>query len=264
MKNLLIVILSLSISYISFCQENGGSIERGDLIYFKTDTKHKGTPKKYNDIYDRINSRVNKLESEFRYKYIDQVSIDDTIYYEVRALNFGPPKKNTGQPYIDYRFYYNGKIYLIEKEVFEKNARQINKDVFKVGMLYLPIKLRTNSDTKFETNFNLNGVANIKLTDFNNRAWTVNFIAGLGLTKLNITKRDDQNNDIEGLTDIMGVSLVSGISFEYKKIQFGLFVGVDKINNNSEINWEDNNKLWYSLGIGTSLFTILESKTDSQ
>lgn len=45
-----------------------------------------------------------------------------------------------------------------------------------------------------------------------------------------------------------------GIMLQYKKVQAGLYLGADQINNQSKNNWESNGKVWLAFGMGFQIF----------
>lgn len=51
---------------------------------------------------------------------------------------------------------------------------------------------------------------------------------------------------------------------DYKKAQFGVYVGVDYINNASNYDWQNHRDVWFSIGIGYDIFsaTIATKKSN--
>ncbi|MGB5943296.1 MAG: hypothetical protein WBG71_10470 [Leeuwenhoekiella sp.] len=51
---------------------------------------------------------------------------------------------------------------------------------------------------------------------------------------------------------------------EYKKVQVGLYMGWDHINNQANYNWEHQGNVWFGAGLGFDVFEISSDKTVSQ
>ena len=58
------------------------------------------------------------------------------------------------------------------------------------------------------------------------------------------------------------LTLSIGGVLEFSQVQVGVFVGVDYINNNKEIDWNYQGKPWFSVGLGYSLFNKTAQSAD--
>ncbi len=48
---------------------------------------------------------------------------------------------------------------------------------------------------------------------------------------------------------------------EYHRVNAGIYVGVDHINNQREYRWESNGNIWFGMGIGYDILKVsLETK----
>ena len=139
-----------------------------------------------------------------------------------------------------------------------------NADRVSFGILTLPFKYRLQKGASFENKFNLNTVISILLNNSLNQniKWHAQFGAGFGTVNLNA---DNAPKITAGTTeDIETITGYGGIMFEYKKIQTGIYLGFDKINNNNKYDWQSQGKPWISIGIGFKIFTISKDNADKQ
>jgi len=150
---------------------------------------------------------------------------------------------------------YNNKIYYISKSEFDKSAEVIQKkDKLSVGILTLPFKARPQDDFSFDTEFNLSTTLNYNITAIYDANFNVQIGAGIGSVNLNAS-------NASGITDLKAqdvacLNLFSGLMVEYKKVQAGLYVGIDQINNQSQYQWQHNGNIWFGFGIGFNVFNI--------
>lgn len=149
---------------------------------------------------------------------------------------------------------YNEKVYYISKIEFEKSAEIIKEiDRLTVGILTLPFKARPQKKFAFDTEFNLNTTLNWSILNVYNARLNIQGGSGIGNVNLNAS-----NSIIAGDSsqDVTTLSLFTGLMIEYKRVQAGIYVGVDHINNQNQYQWENNGKLWFGFGIGFNVFGI--------
>lgn len=127
-------------------------------------------------------------------------------------------------------------------------------DRVSVGLLTLPFKFRLLEDKSFETNFNLNSTLNIRIKQMWNAGFYAQFGGGIGSTNLyyNNAPGVEPEKEINAST----LTLLSGIMLQYKKVQAGIYVGWDHINNQQQYKWQYNGKPWFAFGIGYELFKL--------
>lgn len=158
---------------------------------------------------------------------------------------------------------YNDKIYYISKSEFDKSAEVIQKkDKLSVGILTLPFKARPQDDFSFDTEFNLSTTLNYNITAIYDANFNVQIGAGIGSVNLNAS-------NAKGITDLKAqdvacLNLFSGLMVEYKKVQAGLYVGIDQINNQSQYQWQHNGNIWFGFGIGFNVFNISLGEKENQ
>ena len=240
-KNIFFLSLALIISNYSYGQKPG------EIIKLTTYNK----VIKFENIIGTNKDSVNFLEPNILYR-INKVN-NETI--QLKALYF---KKDTLK-----RKLYNDKIYYINKSDFEKSYEEyIPDDKLSVGILTLPFKARPQDDFSFDTEFNLSTTLNWNFHKVYNAKMNLQIGAGIGSVNLN-------SSNASGITDgkaqdVATLNFFSGLMLEYKKVQAGIYVGVDQINNQSEYQWNSNGNLWFGFGIGFNVFKISLGEKEKQ
>jgi len=239
-KNYLFLLLLSLITTFSFAQKEG------DLI----------TLKAYCKVLSVENIRGNdSITNNFLEPYIkflvNNISADTIA---LKALNFDDGEKASIYSQ-DKAKIYNNKIYYISKSEFDKSATIIEKkERLSVGLLTLPFKARPQDDFSFDTEFNLSTTLNWNARSIYDAHINLQIGAGIGSVNLNAS-------NAAGITDLKAqdvacLNLFSGVMIEYKKVQAGLYIGVDQINNQSQYRWNHNGKIWFGFGIGFNVFSI--------
>ena len=75
-------------------------------------------------------------------------------------------------------------------------------------------------------------------------------IGSVGLNSSNATGINDKPQDVAIITGLTGLML------QYKKVQAGLYLGVDHINNQADYQWKSNGNIWFGFGVGYELFKV--------
>lgn len=160
--------------------------------------------------------------------------------------------------------YYNGKIYTISRAQFNDSAVRVPKEesILNIGLLTLPFKGRPQGDFSFDTEFNLNTTLSVRFHEFKKTKtyWNLQLGAGIGTVSLNssnsagIGEKESQ--------DVALLSLSTGIMLQYRKVQTGIYIGVDHINNQKKYQWESNGNIWFGFGIGFNVFKISLGEDD--
>jgi hypothetical protein len=190
------------------------------------------------------------LEHNYKFRIVETTPTG----YKITALLFTPLKKknNDKNAQIDRSEYYNYKLFEVYKDEFELKAELVSEDErMSIGILTLPFKFRPQGSKYFETDFNLNSALNIKL--FNSKVHA-QFGAGIGGVDLNST--NSIGVDAEENIKASCLSFFTGLMMQHKKVQAGIYFGVDHINNQKHYQWENNGNLWISVGIGYQLFDV--------
>ncbi|REG87437.1 hypothetical protein [Winogradskyella sediminis] len=151
--------------------------------------------------------------------------------------------------------YYNNKVYTVSLKDFSAFAQSFEfDDRISVGLITLPFRARPQDDFSFDTEFNLSTTVNFRIFDVYGSS--LNAQLGAGISSVGL----DSENAL-GITDgesqdIATLTMFSGLMLQYKKVQIGLYAGVDQINNQSNYQWKSNGNLWFGFGLGFNVFTI--------
>lgn len=229
----------------------------GDLIKLNVDAEHLKTNKDSEELLDTKFNIPNYLEPNILFRIIKIDSANKEYWIRVYP-NFVPLKKTKENEQKDKSLFYNNRIFKVSEIEFLSKAKIAEKyqteDRVSFGLLTLPFKFRFLDDKSFETNFNLNTTLNVRLFQLWNAGFYVQGGAGIGNTNL-------YNGNAPGVSanqemNAATLTLLSGIMLQYKKVQAGLYVGWDHINNQHHYQWQYNGKPWFGFGIGYQLFQI--------
>lgn len=258
MKTKIVLLFLLGWAGIVFGQE----IKIGQHFTFKAPAKHTETDIKKAEIYDVATKNPNYLEDGIKYEIVD-------ISEKNVTLKVDPPFRvlEEGSSTIPKASYYNYKLFTITKEEFWAKAENIPEkpDRFSVGILTLPFKFRPQDEKTFEAQFNLNSTLNWRVGKFYSTDFYIQIGAGLGSVELN----SNNSLGIEADKNINAATLTmfSGLMLQYKKVQAGIYCGVDQINNQRHYQWRNNGNMWFGFGVGYQLFNVDlggESKKSTQ
>lgn len=247
MKTKIVLLFLLGWVGMAFGQE----IKIGQRFTFKAPAKHFKTDLNNAKLLDTLTKNPNYLEEGIKYKIADIVK--DTITVKVDPPFKKLKKRSTA---ISKANYYNNKLFNITKEEFLAKAEEIpdEPDRFSVGILTLPFKFRPQDERTFEAQFNLSSTLNWRITKAYSTDFYLQVGAGLGSVELNSNNSlgigADENINAATLT------LFSGLMLQYKKVQAGIYVGVDQINNQQHYQWRNNGNLWFGFGVGYQLFNV--------
>lgn len=259
------------ITYFIFCYaswgQSGASIVVGDIVKFDIDVPVLTQPslfieKTTSDDYANYLPKGDLFKIlQFRGDEVDVIALPyDPYYSEVEKAN----AKKAGETLSDKSDAYNNKVYTISKIYFDAAARKVEPvDRVSVGLLTLPFKMRPQNDVSFDTEFNLNTTLNFYLKPLFKNSTSLNLQVGGGLGTVSLTP---QNSTIDGdkTQDVTTLTFLSGLMLQYKRVQFGVYTGVDWINNQSTYNWESNGNIWFGFGVGYNVFNISVSSEKSQ
>lgn len=243
MKPLVII---LALIFIAFQSSTAQS--EGDIITFSNSIKANMIIDFYSG--DTIKVGIGYIDADVRFRAI---TIKEKIV-TVKALNFNPlkePKKNQ----IDKSDVYNNKIFVINRTDFDQFAKKyVPKERFSLGLLTLPFKARPQGDFTYDTEFNLNSTLNYAVKYWGDFSFNLQFASGIGTVGLNAA---NSNSSIEDQAqDVSILTFAFGLMFQEKRTQFGAYLGVDQINNQSKYQWKPNGNLWFGVGIGYNIFKV--------
>lgn len=235
MKSL--IISTLLVSSMFFSQE----LKKGDQIVLNTPiVVEKGTIV--------INDAKGSIATHLAEGYIYKVVKIEGNKTQLKALNFDIDDDKINADL------YNSKIYtVLDTDLDDNYTIKEYKDKLSIGIITLPFKYRPQNKESFETEFNINTTLNYSIVNFYNASFNIQGGTGFGSVRL-----DELNSNVSAENAVNAISLgfIVGPMVQYKNVQFGLYSGVDIINNNSQLNWSHNGKLWFGLGIGYNLFKI--------
>lgn len=242
LKNYVIIIVLIS----NYCY----SQKDGDIIKLKTYNK----VLKHENVAgtDSDTDTVNFLEPNILFR-INKIR-NDTV--QLIALKF---TKDSLKEKL-----YNNKIYYIGKYDFEKSYTEyIPDERLSVGLLTLPFKARPQDDFSFDTEFNLSTTLNVMLKKIYNST-KINAQIGAGIGSVNLNSSNAEGISDGKAQDVAVLNFFGGLMLEYKKVQVGVYLGVDQINNQSEYKWQHNGNIWFGFGIGFNVFKISLGEKNKQ
>lgn len=215
------------------------------------------------DTKNALGSFYVKENVVYRVQDIDAKNDKVTFY----ALDYGQLKdgandKGTNN---DKAYYYNDKLFEMTLTEYKSLATDAEiSDRFSLGVLTLPFKYRPQKGANFENKFNINTVISCLLNNSLNQDTKIYLQLGAGYGSVNLNS-DNAPGIAAGTTeDIETLTGFTGLMLEYKKIQTGLYFGVDKVNNNSKYDWQSQGNVWFALGIGYKIFTVSKDNADKK
>ena len=259
MKRLLIYHLYVScliIPNFAFSQ-----VAEGDIISLKKELKVSGSPEVI------VNTKSDAVHTEYlgAYKYKIIEITESTV--KLLALNFEEPKKKKREKYPDKAFLsdiYNDKIYTVSKTDFYAYYEEVDQQEAQrltLGVLTLPYKARMSSDNlSFDTEFSLNTTLNLRFYNSPDNTFSYNVLFGSGIGNVGLNTSNASGLDQDEAIDAATLSFLTGLMYEYNKIQVGLYIGKDFINNQDIYQWEGNGNTWFGIGIGYGLFGIIKDE----
>lgn len=239
--------------------------EVSDIVEFTTDVSLKLQPVGVYPNQNLIYTNYNSLDSGVKFKVID-IDLAQGIV-KLRALNYSSlseKKQNNLKSWqINKSEFYNNLYFFVAIEDFLKYAKLVeDKDLLSIGILTLPFKMRPQKEFSYDTEFNFNSTLNIRLGDFYGSSFNYQIGAGIGSVGLN--SANSTGLEASESQDVAILTLLSGIMLQYKKVQFGLYGGVDYINNQINYGWKSHGDIWIGFGIGYNLFNITLSERKEQ
>ncbi len=220
-------------------------LEIGDVVKFTSPVSHLKSDHSKKELLIKNSNVVNLIEPKYLFTFMG--CENDTCRVTAK------PFTNKGWDF-DRRKYYNNKVFEISSTQFKSKFERVEETgAVTIGVLTLPFRVRMQEDWSFETSFNLGVTAGIHLKN--------NFFFQIG-TQIGSSEISSSNAKIEDGKSITAstLSLVSGIMYEYKRAQIGVYFGADLINNQTEYKWIHHGKPWFSLGIGFDVYKIGTAK----
>ena len=242
-----LIILAVSSCYV-YSQSIESKLSIGDIIQLTNNIKVESH--KLILATEEVEETTNRLDI-LMYRVVD--IIDDNVH--LIALPF----KNKSAKLAKY---YNNIEYIVSKFELEKNCKIITEQDrarLKLGIVTLPYKVRPfGGPLSFDTEFNLKTTINIRVSNPNS-SLLKNIIIGSGTGSIQLDALNSQLSSGDPI-QVTTLSLLGGFMFEANSVQIGLFTGVDWINNQEEIMWDQHGKFWFGLGMGYNIFNIKNQK----
>lgn len=252
----------------------------GDIITLNKNIPVDKPYLKYSDNqYPESSKKEYTKELEIKYKYKVLDIIEATGKIKIEAIPFKPTKKKAKEKYfkkfgkqkLDKADLYNYKIYTIDNDLtlYTIDYSETSKvPIASFGILTLPFKARPQDGMSYSTNFNLNSTINYNLINFYNSSISIQLGAGLSQINLNSNNsngliQSDTNRSINS-TDVGALSFLFGGMYSSNDFQFGIYFGVDHINNQSYYDWKSNGNLWFGIGIGYGVFKIADKDKNNR
>lgn len=212
-------------------------------------------------IFDTINFNPIFLEPDIKFK----IASKDDKYYSVVALTFNKIKNI--KKVSDKNLYYNNKIFKVDKEEFLMKASGAPDlpDRLNIGVLALPFKYRPQGNKSFDSDFNLNSTLACRFFSLGGGHLYGQIGAGIGGVELNQVNSKGITDD--GTIKANALSMLMGLMIQYKKVQAGIYLGTDFINNQTYYQWQYQGTPWIAFGVGYQLFNVslgTEAKNNTQ
>ena len=243
------------------------TIKQGDIIKLVNNVPIIDTPIALFSENVDLTKKVTYLEPYVKFRVVEitdstvkLIALNYTVLSEDRKKK--EREKDSNKIYKDE--IYNNKIYTISRNNFNTFSEKVEpQERFSIGLLTLPFKARPQDDFSYDTEFNLNSTLNIRLKTIAGASLNYQIGAGIGSLGLNTSNASGLNED--EAQDVATLTMLNGFMLQYKRVQAGIYVGVDQINNQKNYNWESNGNLWFGFGIGYNLFDIsISNEKNSQ
>lgn len=128
---------------------------------------------------------------------------------------------------------------------------------FTLGMLTIPSKLQLD-DTDLRQSTNLGISFGYQRSHRMSDRITYSIVASACLTGIQLNSWNTKGaTSVPQGVDFLGVSYSIGWLLQYEKIQFGIHLGADRLNEAAarQFQWIHQGKLWLGLGIGINIFS---------
>lgn len=190
-------------------------------------------------------------EEKAKYNYIknklESFSNEDIAFFKVKSKDFDVKTQ---------RRYSTG--------FFPNNNRHLwfTGTSITAGVTIIPIKIRPSITVngqrmgfEFSKDVQLGISAGIKQRISNYKPFYINFLYNIGISGVTLDSYTT-NNYLQESIDVVALTHAAGIVFDFSKIQFGIFMGWDKVSQRNQNGWIYQGKPWYSIGLGYSIFSI--------
>jgi hypothetical protein len=126
------------------------------------------------------------------------------------------------------------------------------------GVVSLPVKLRLDP-FNFSGNIALGPALALRVRSSPTRDYYFAVLVSAGISSVQLTP-SNTNSAVSEATDRAAYYWTGGLTAEFSGYQMGIFLGKDYINGSEQSAWEYQGDVWFSLGIGTTIFGAGSSK----
>jgi hypothetical protein len=136
------------------------------------------------------------------------------------------------------------------------------------GVINFPFKLRLQREANdFSSAFNLGAAFGYTLPhySFRNFTYSVLFAAAIASINLDASSVNQNADKLNTTNDFSALTFAIGGLVQYDRFQAGIFLGFDRLGklNNDTFNWRYQNKPWFSIGFGYSIFSVEKEAVSS-
>jgi hypothetical protein len=162
-------------------------------------------------------------------------------------------------------FSLNRKYFIVAgQDIAERSEERFNRNPgFTAGTVLIPFKLRLQK-FDFSKDITLGPAAGIRFRISHYSPDYVNILLGMGITSVTIDLHST-NGYAEESSEAPALTPSVGFVFELNHaVQAGMFCGWDYVAHNDDIHFIYHGKTWISFGLGYSLISLNEEKSDIQ
>ena len=142
------------------------------------------------------------------------------------------------------------------------------------GTIIVPVKLRWANDNtgrfEFAKDITLGPFFGVKKRMHRSKPMFISIGGTVGISSVSLNNRNSNPSISPSVTDLAAFTKAIGVVFEYDRLQAGMFLGTDQINNNDTsngeagYNWLYQNKPWFSIGFGYALINRPEKENKNK
>ncbi len=235
-------------------------------------SKNDKTTQKGLEISELLENYENSFSSEIKRseeKDIEEIEEEEKLYF-LKTSGFdektelGTKFNNTIYVVTEKKMQELAVVYKTTKEREAElltSLKEVDSDIMSIGVLTLPFKVRPPRGEKlsFDNDLNLITSFSVRLKKVGKAKF--NFQFGTGISSLSL---NSQNSEIgDNSTKVAAWTIMTGFMLQYQKAQFGVYTGIDQIQNQENLDWKNNGEPWFAIGLGFEIFSVGLSKLKS-
>lgn len=174
----------------------------------------------------------------------------------------------------EYRYFRVKKADVDARTISIVPNRFIQNWSITAGTIIVPVKLRWANDNtgrfEFAKDITLGPFIGVKKRVHRHKPMFISIGGTVGISSVSLNNRNSNPTLSPSVTDLAAFTKAIGVVFEYDRLQAGMFLGTDQINNNDTSNgetgydWLYQNKVWFSIGFGYALINRPEKENKSK